>query len=191
MVLNEEAVDEEKEDGAEIVGILSDVVREVPLLGPASEIVDADEVVDVRRLVGVAKELDGVPSPLPPKIGRLTLAHSSLEHPELEGCGDGGELALLKPAAVMVSDEKGVVLVVDGVSPTPGPSERHKSPVQDDTTDDAVVEGAFPPSRPSEIQRSPLQVDAVECDSTVAKVVGTLPKEDVKGGERVNVCVIV
>ena len=66
--------------------------------------------------------------------------------------------------------------------------------VTDDDNDGGVVfvgDGAFPPPRPSERQRSPLQDDAAEGDSTVARVVATLLPNDEERGESVSVCVIV
>ncbi|KAL9627060.1 MAG: hypothetical protein Q9204_006837 [Flavoplaca sp. TL-2023a] len=66
--------------------------------------------------------------------------------------------------------------------------------VTDDGNDGGVVvvgDGAFPPPRPSERQRSPLQDDAAEGDSTVARVAATLLPNGEEGGDSVNVCVIV
>ncbi|KAL8976504.1 MAG: hypothetical protein Q9205_007495 [Flavoplaca limonia] len=223
LVLTEEEVDEDKEDVAELGEVLDEFVEVLSLLDTPLETEDEGDVADVAVFVGLVDELDVVGPPLPPKIGKLTLAHSNPEHPEAEAGTDGEEMLVedvdivgvvglaveavrLKfevfginvevtvettlPASVVVSTETLMhdVPVHELALPEP------VAIVIDDVNDGGVipvVDGEFPLPRPSERQRSPLQDDAAEGDSTVARVVATLLPNGEEGGDSVNVCVIV
>ncbi|KAL9037140.1 MAG: hypothetical protein Q9180_003891 [Flavoplaca navasiana] len=213
LVLTEEEVDEDKGGVAGLGEVLDEFVEVLP---PPIGTEDEGDVADITVFVGSVDELDVVLPPLPPKIGRLTLTHSSPEHPESEAGTDGDEMLVegvvivefvglmvelvglnvevtvetKLPASVVVSTETlmHVVPVHELAPPEP------VAIITDDGNDGGVVlvvDGALPPPRPSERQRSPLQDDAAEGDSTVARVVATLLPNDEEGGDSVNVCVIV
>ena len=223
LALTEEEVDEDKGDVAELGEVLNEFVEVLPLLDTPLETEDGGDIADVTVLVGLVNELDVVGPPLPPKIGKLTLAHSSPEHPGSEAGTDGDELlvedVVIVGAVGLAVELVGLKVKVFGINvevtvETTLPASVvvstetliHVVPVHElalsepvaivtnDDNDDGVVfvgDGAFPPPRPSERQRSPLQDDAAEGDSTVARVVATLLPNDEERGESVSVCVIV
>ena len=223
LVLTEEEADEDKGGVAELGGVLNEFAEVLPLLDPPLETEDGGDIADVTVLVGLVNELDVVGPALPPKIGRLTLAHSNPEHPGSEAGTDGVELlvedVVIVGAVGLAVELVGLKVKVFGINvevtvETTLPASvvvstetlMHVVPVHelalsepvaivtDDDNDGGVVfvgDGAFPPPRPSERQRSPLQDDAAEGDSTVARVVATLLPNDEERGESVSVCVIV
>ncbi|KAL8995875.1 MAG: hypothetical protein Q9169_004483 [Polycauliona sp. 2 TL-2023] len=140
----------------------AELAEEIPLL---------ELPVDATELVGLLNEPVDAP---PPKPGKPRLIHSKPEHAVLEACREDGGMLLL-----LVDDVD--VVVVDGALtlPPPRPSERHRSPLHDDTPEgDTIVAKVVGP-------------EVYDVLKPVDRLPASFAEEREEEDERLRVCVMV